>query len=272
MACFVPDLLRGKKCSRPQSEKDGLADRLAGVWVSAGAWLEEDFRGFLGTPVYLMHGKYDCAAHYSTPHPEPRHHDWCGVSFARAAHELMLRDDVPHVYDEHDGGHSLGWEPTQMALARFLRWGARQRRNPYAKRCAIITPNGSCDPDLEERMSSRWLEMTRTMPGTIELDKIHLTGPNIAWTIDELAAQSYYLGKAEHAGASLVGENCNGNHFRFQARNVSEFVFRLHSKMADLSQKIHVEINGKSQVCVPEPDNSHPDYQARLCLAVESSI
>ena len=86
-----------------------LADRAAGLWLAAGAWLEADFRSMLGTPVYILHGKYDCAAHYSTPHPEPRHHDWCGVSFARAAHELMLRDDIAHVYDEHDGGHAVSW-------------------------------------------------------------------------------------------------------------------------------------------------------------------
>ena len=246
-----------------------LAEHFAGIWLSSGAWLEEDFRGFLGTPLYLMHGKYDCAAHYSAPHPEPRHHDWCGISFARAAHEAMLRDDVPHVYDEHDGGHSLNWEPSQMALARFLNWSARQKRNPYAPRCAIITPNGSCDPDLETRKSSRWLEITQTMPGVIELDKIHLTGPNIAWTIDELNAQGYYLDKAVHPGASLLGENCSGNHFRFQARNVKEFVCRLHPKMADLHQTIHAEVNGIMQDCLPEPDDSHQDYQARITLRVQ---
>ena len=244
-----------------------LADRFAGIWLSSGAWLEEDFRGFLGTGVYLMHGKYDCAAHYSRPHPEPRHHDWCGVSFARAAHELMLRDDVPHVYDEHEGGHSLSWEPSQMSLKRFLNWAARQKRDPYAKRCAVITPNGSCDPDLESHTASRWLEITETVPGHIELDKIHLTGPNIAWTTDELNAQSFYLGKASYPGAEIIAENLGGNRFRFQVRNVKSFLCRLHPEMADLSQPVQAEINGKSHELRPEPDSSHPDYTAsvRLC-------
>ena len=246
-----------------------LAENFAGIWLSSGAWLEEDFRGFLGTPLYLMHGKYDCAAHYSAPHPEPRHHDWCGVSFARAAHELMLRDDVPHVYDEHDGGHGLGWEPSQMALSRFLKWAARQKRNPHASRCAVITPNGSRDPDLEEKMASRWLAITQTIPGNIELDRINLTGPNIAWTIDELNAQGYYLDKATHPGASLIGENCSGNRFRFQTRNVREFVCRLHPAMADLKCPIQVEVNGVTRQCLPEPDDSHPDYTARITVVVD---
>ena len=84
-----------------------LADKLAGVWLSAGAWLEEDFRGCLGTALYIMHGKWDCAYHYRGGHTEPRHHDWCGVSFARAAHELMLDYGIEPVYDEHSGGHGL---------------------------------------------------------------------------------------------------------------------------------------------------------------------
>ena len=121
----------------------------------------------------------------------------------------------------------------------------------------------------EEKNASRWLEITQTEPGEIELDKIHLTGPNIAWTIDELNAQGYYLDKAIHSGASLTGENCSGNHFRFQARNVKAFTCRLHPQMADLSQPIHAEVNGTIQECLPEPDDSHRDYQARITLTVE---
>ena len=241
-----------------------LADRFAGLWLSAGAWLEEDFTAMLGTGVYVMHGKYDCALHYRGGHTEPRHHDWCGISFARAAHELMLRDDVPHVYDEHDGGHSLDWEPSQMALERFLRWAARQKRAPYAPRCAVVTPNGSCDPDLEPCLKSRWLEILETAPGEIGLDKIMLTGPNIAWTIDELNAQDYYLKKAVYPGAKILAENLGNNHFRFETRNVRKFLFRLHPAMADLSKPVRAEIDGKTHEFRPEPDLSHPDYTAKI--------
>ena len=244
-----------------------LADRFAGIWLSAGAWQEEDFKGFLGTGVYIMHGKYDCAGHYShPPHKEPRHHDWCGVSFARAAHELMLRDGVEHVYDEHDGGHGLGWEPTQMALVRFLRWAERQKRAPYAPRCAVVSPNGSCDPDLERKLSSRYLEILETAPGEIELDKICLTGPNIAWTIDEFEAQSFYLKKAAYEGARLTAENLGGNHFRFHAENVRKFLCRLHPEMADLAAPLEIEVNGRSLKLRAEADASHPDYTAKITV------
>ena len=243
-----------------------LADKFAGIMMSAGAWLEEDFRGCLGTPIYLMHGKWDCAYHYRGSHVEPRHHDWCGVSFARAAHELMLQYGIEHVYDEHDGGHGLEWEPSQMSFLRFLTWAARQKRNPYANRCAIITPNGSCDPDLEPCRSSRYLELTAVRPGNIRLDKIILTGVNVAWTVEELATQSFYLKKVEYPGARIIAENLTGNRFDFKTENVSSFICRMHPAMADLTRPLEFIINGQSSFYTPEPDDSHPDYTARVVV------
>lgn len=241
-----------------------LADKLAGLFLSAGAWQEEDFRGCLGTPLYIMHGKWDCAYHYRGGHKEPRHQDWCGVSFARAAHELMLKYDVEHIYDEHTGGHSLEWEPSQLAFKRFLRWAERQKRNPYSSRCAVVMPNGAKDPDLENRNRSRWLEITETCPGCILLDKIVLTGPNIAWTVEELEAQSFYLTKAEHHGARLIGENLGNNCFSFTAENISSFICYLHPEMADLSKELLFKINGKEYHCTPEFSEDSPDYTMKV--------
>ncbi len=240
-----------------------LADKLAGVWLSAGAWQEEDFRGCLGTPLYIMHGKWDCACNYRGGHVEPRHHDWCGVSFARAAHELMLEYDIDHVYDEHSGGHGLNWEPCQLAFQRFLRWAARRKRAPYASRCAVVMPNGSRDPDLENLNASRWLEITGTHPGKVALDKIVLTGPNIAWNADELAMQSFYLRKSEYDGARLIGENTGGNFFEFSAENIKSFICYLHPAMADLSKKLTFKVNGKLCKYKLSEISDHPDYTAK---------
>ena len=45
-----------------------MADRFSCILLSAGAWLESDFKAFLGTPVYILHGRYDCAANYKEFH------------------------------------------------------------------------------------------------------------------------------------------------------------------------------------------------------------
>ncbi len=242
-----------------------LADRAAGVWLAAGAWHESDFRSFYGTPVYILHGKYDCAAAYREFHPEPRHHDWCGVCFARAAHELMLRDDVEHVYDEHDGGHGLHWEPAQLALRRFFDWAARQRRRPYAPCAALVTPRGSADPELEERPRSRWLELLRRAPGKIRFDRIELTGPDIARTVDEFQAQSYRLAESFHPGARIIARNCGDNQFSVKLENVLSFAIRLAPEMGELARAFVVDAgNAGCRTLSPQPLEGDPDYCARL--------
>ena len=112
-----------------------------------------------------------------------------------------------------------------------------------------------------------WLEILETVPGEIELDKIMLTGPNIAWTIDEFNAQGFYLKKTAYPGAKILAENLGGNHFRFTTRNVRKFLFRLHPAMADLSKPVRAEINGKMHELHPEPDRAHPDYTAKITAA-----
>ena len=87
--------------------------------------------------------------------------------------------------------------------------------------------------------------------------------------IDELNAQRYYLGKTAYPGASLTGDKLSGNRFRFEAKNVKEFICRLHPEMADLSRKITAEINGKTFECIPEADDSRPDYRAKITLKAE---
>lgn len=245
-----------------------LADRFSCILLSAGAWLETDFRAFLGTPVFILHGRYDCAANYRETHPEPRHHDWCGLSFARAAHELMLRDRVPHVYHEHDGGHGLRWEPAKMAFLDFISYAMQFRRDPYPRRCAVISPGGSADPALEEHLSSRYLRIDGTLPGTVELDKIVLTGPNIAWTVEELRAQSYRLAKAPHPGARLLAENLGGNRFAVTAENVARFTLFLAPPMADLEKEVEITVNGRVFRGKPEPLAGNKDYTAQLKIAL----
>ena len=129
-------------------------------------------------------------------------------------------------------------------------------------------PNGAKDPDLENINRSRWLEITETSPGNITLDKIVLTGPNIAWTVDELEAQSFYLSKSEHPGSRITGENLGNNRFTFTAENISSFTCRLHPEMADLSKELYFTVNGKEYRVTPEADTTHPDYTAKVQLVL----
>ena len=245
-----------------------LADRFAGVWLSAGGWWEADFRAFLGTPVYIQHGALDCSPRpsYRGGHKRPRRHHWCGVSFARAAHELMTRDGVEHVYDEHADGHSLAFPGAKAALRRFFAWAADKRRNPYAKRMALIVPCGTRHPDMERISRSRWLELVARTPGEIGLDAIVLHGPDIAATDDDLKRQTYSFTTRYHdRGARLVAENLGGNRFRVAAENVKRFNLYLAPQMGDLSRPFTVELEGGPPLTLKaHPFSGGRDYTARL--------
>ena len=245
-----------------------MADRFSCILLSAGAWLESDFKAFLGTPVYILHGRYDCAANYKEFHVEPRHHDWCSVDFARAAHELMVRDGVTHVYDEHDGGHGLRWEPAQMAFYRFIDYAMQFKRDPFPMRCAVVSPSGSADPTLEANLRSRYLRIDKTLPGTVMLDKILLHGPNIAWSVKEFLQQSYTLTQVPHEGARLVVENKGGNRFEAAAENVGAFTLFLSPEMADVEKAVTVTVNGREYKALPEALQRDKDYSHQLAISL----
>ena len=247
-----------------------FADRAAGVWLSAGAWQISDFRSFYGTDVYILHGKYDCAASYKEFHKEPRHHDWCGVSFGRAARDLMVRDGVKHVYDEHDAGHGLRWEAAQLALRRFLKWAESCRRNPYAAKSALITPRGSADPELQDAPRARYLELLKAGDGKISYDKIRLTGPNIAWTVDDFCQQDYELEKIELPGSRIIAENCGNNHWQVSVENVRRFAIYLAPEMGDLTKDFTVDCgNAGTFTLQAQSVENDPDYSARIVIELK---
>ncbi len=249
-----------------------LADRFAGVWISAGGWWEADYRSFLGTPVYIQHGALDCSPRpgYSGGHDKPRRHHWCGVSFARAAHDLMTRDGVEHVYDEHSEGHSLAFPAAKEALRRFFAWTAGKRRNPYAKRTALITPCGSMHPEVERPKRARWLELIEATAGKIAVDAIVLQGPDIAWKDEDLKLQTYTLVPRDwDNGARILAENLGDNRFKVKTENVKRFRIYLSPQMGDLAKPFTVMLEGGNTLTLKsEPVSGERDYAAALSVCV----
>ena len=247
-----------------------LADRFAGVWISAGGWWEADYRSFLGTPVYIQHGALDCSPRpgYSGGHDKPRRHHWCGVSFARAAHELMVRDGVEHVYDEHTEGHSLAFPAAKAAMRRFFAWAADKRRNPYARRTALVTPCGTMHPEVERMKRARWLELVESEGGEIAVDAIVLSGPDIVWKDEDLKLQTYSITRRYwDGGARIIAENLGGNRFLVETENVKRFKLYLSRQMGDLGKPFTVDFGkGKTVTLNAEPICGDGDYSA--CLAV----
>lgn len=250
-----------------------LADRLAGVWICEGAWRWMDFRSFLGTPVYLQQGKWGCAAAYRGASATPRGNALFGSAYAIAADELMSRDGVSHVFDLHEGGYGLDWEPAQMATRRFVTWAKSLRRDPFAPRVAIITP---CKTGLNgvevPQCRSRWLEIVSTKAGKIKIDENWLQGPMYAWSLSQFEKQSQrpVLFQSEREGSRLIAENKGGNRFEVKAENVTVFRIHLAPEMGDLTKPFTVDAGAlgvRTVMAVPAKDDG--DYCATMDVALQ---
>lgn len=211
-----------------------LADRLAGVWMAAGAWYSSDFRVLRGTSVFLQHGKYDCAPGWNRGEPA-REQFKTGLAYARAADELMSRYGVDHVYSEYAGGHGLGWPAAQESTRRFAAWATAVRRQPYAPAAAVSSPCGSEKPTLVDVRRSRWLEAVAVEPGTVERDAVEIFDYESARDWAQYEAQSYRLAKRRFAGFRLEAFNRGGNRFEARAENVRAFRIYLAAPMGDLA-------------------------------------
>ena len=249
-----------------------MPDRLAGAWLSAGAWYQSDFRSMLGTSIFIMHGRRDCSPekkYIIGTSGRARPHGWTGVSFARSADELMTRYGVEHVYAEHPDGHSIGSDGAKEATRRFMEWTKDKRRAPYARKTALVTPVGSWHPSAEPVAKARWLELVESTDGSISVDAIELRGPAVAKVPEDLEKQTYALVKrtVEH-GARIVAENLGGNRFKVETENVKRFAILLAALMGDVTKPFTVEVNGKELTAKSEPLSGVPDYTARLMIAV----
>lgn len=241
-----------------------LSDRLAGVWAAAGAWHTADFRALRGTPVFLQHGLFDCAPGYSNE-PVPRAQYKTGLCFARAADELMTRDGVEHVLSVYPGGHGLAWPAAQESTRRFLAWAAKLRRDPYAPAVTVVTPCGAEKPEFAVRRRMRWLEVTKTVPGTVELDAIDVSDYESAndWTTYE--AQTYRLRKKRLAGFRLEAFYRGNNRFEVRAENVTGFRLLLAKAMVDLGRPIVVDAGPLgTRLLTAHAVVGEPDYESAV--------
>lgn len=224
-----------------------LHDRFSTVLLGAGGWWASDFGNFTGTDLSILHGRKDCSPAFKGTLPEARHHDWCGFSFAEAAHILLEEKNVPHTLLFHNGGHSLFEEEAHNAMEKFFLTAPEKVRDPYPKKIYLSTPAGSCDPILEDHLSSFYCDITSLMTGDIELDRILLSGPNVAKNEADLALQSWKTVKQLQSGGSLEVTHLSPNHFQVTSRNVQGFRLFLSPEKTDFSKPVLIEWNGEKK-------------------------
>ena len=191
--------------------------------------------------------EYDSAPGYSNTSRYPaRPNSWTGISYSRAAHQLMEECGVEYVFLEYEGGHLIdraGQEP-----GKFIRWMLPLRRDPYAERVVAITPRGSWRKDTIAVLPSprcRWISINETGEGTISYDKIILTGPNVAETMEQYEQQGYRLEKTQMPGGIVEAELKGDNVIDVKTENVRSFSIWLHPAMIDFSHPLTVTVDGR---------------------------
>jgi hypothetical protein len=113
---------------------------------------------------------------------------------------------------------------------------------------------------------SRWLEILETEDGDVRVDGIVLKGPDVAWTDEELRAQTYELaGRWRRGAARVTAENLGGNRFRVSAENVASFRILLAAPMGDLSRPFLIDAGScGARTLFPEPCFGPGGYTASL--------
>ena len=226
-----------------------LGDRFAGVIMCAGAWKMSSFQSLIGTPIYIFHGIYDSAPGYTNTSRYPaRPSNWSGISYARAADQLMNKYGVEHVFHEFEGGHLMdkaGREPE-----KFFQWMLPLKRNPYAKKVVVVTPRGSWHkPFIVTNPSphSRWVSINQTAEGLIDYDKIVLTGDQVAETMEQFYAQGYRLETIQMPGSIVEAEIIGENTIHVKTQNVQSLSLWLHPAMVDFSRPVTVIVDGRKK-------------------------
>lgn len=226
-----------------------LNDRIAGAILCAGAWKKANFSCFAGTSVYIFHGLYDSAPGYSNVKTLPaRPQNWTGVSFARAAHQLMTDYGIENVYNEFPGGHLI--EKSGPEPGKFIQWMLPLKRDPYYKKVVAISPRGSWLTDfllVQPSPHSRWVTINKTDSGNIDYDKIVLTGPRVAENMQQFQQQGYKLEKIPMPGGRVEAVLKKNNVIECQTENVLSFSLWLHPQMVVFDKPIIVIVNGNKK-------------------------
>ena len=224
-----------------------LHDRFSCILLGAGGWWAADFGNFTGTELFILHGRNDCSPRFKGALKEARHHDWCGFSFGEAAHRILQEKGIPHTTLFHNGGHSLYEEEAANVMERFFLLAPGKLREPYPSKVYLSTPAGSCDPLLEDHLSSFYCDIVSLETGDIELTRIRLSGPNVAEREEDIKLQTYQLIPQIQSGGSLTAKHIAKNHFRITTKNISCFHLWLTPEKTDFSRKVLIDWNGEKR-------------------------
>ncbi|MBK8173033.1 MAG: hypothetical protein IPK60_22245 [Sandaracinaceae bacterium] len=244
-----------------------LADRVAAVFTSAGAWNMGPWEALRYTPFYLHHGTDD--SYWNSPSD----YRWHGtdVAYPRLADEILSGLGIDHVYWEFVGGH--GWSDAaedplhsgELGWSEFVDgaggWLADKVRDPYRADVVAVTPrtsylhggNFGVEWDETPTPDTMWLTIRRVGSGTIPFDVANNVHDGDYSTHEAWADFSVQHEVENVAGGMIHGHLASGNVVTLTTDNVEELSVWLHPRMVDARLPIHVSVDGVSHdyPCAP---------------------
>ena len=212
-------------------------DRFVAVIASAGSWTLAQWPVVRGTTFCIVHGTRDAELGVRDRHTD--------IAFARWAHELLSERDVPHVFKEHPGMHSVGYGKSH--ILEFFEASRTLRRDPFFPHVVLASPVGYSAGKCYPVLHNRWITLDSTTEGPLDYDALQGSGrghgkdgPAEDWSQWELRHKM-----VKRNGASIEAINRGTNRLEVTTKNVSRFTLWLHPQMVDFADPIRITLNGE---------------------------
>jgi hypothetical protein len=201
-------------------------DRFAAIIVSSGAWDCGYWPAIRGTPLCIVQGVNDAQRGVRWHHTD--------VEYARWTHKLFARDNLEHVYYEHDGEH--GFADNRDKISKFFTSAEQVRRDPYYAHVTLASPQGFASNYLHPVKHNRWLTLDEAVAGKLKYDELVSHGEDFDdWRLEHR--------RTSRDGAMIDAMNRGNNRIDVTTKNVARFTVWLHPKMVDISQPVTISVD-----------------------------
>jgi predicted esterase len=204
-------------------------DRFAAIVVNSGSWSLGYWPVIRGTPLCIVQGEHDAR-------PGVRWH-YTDVEYGRWTDKILSRENLDHVYLEHDKNHAIGYG--REKIAEYFASTHNLRRDPYYPHVTLASPEGfkkfCCFPVNH----NRWLTLNETTKGELKYDELvaHSNGDFDSWRLEHR--------QSNHRGAMIDAVNHSDNTIAVSTRNVARFTLWLHPCMVNVAERVVVKVDGK---------------------------
>jgi hypothetical protein len=159
------------------------------------------------------------------------------VEYGRWTDKILSRENLDHVYLEHDTHHAIGYG--REKIAAYFASAHDLRRDPYYPHVTLASPEGFKEFCCTAVTHNRWLTLNEATKGELKYDELvsHSNGDFDSWRLEHR--------RSDHRGAMIDAVNQGDNTIAVTTRNVARFTVWLHPQMVNVAKKVTIKVDGK---------------------------